>query len=202
MLDTFSMFDNKSYDFSDEIQEEIIDGILDNNISGEPLLFYLIRTQDKDNLYLYLEKFGINQEYFNGEPPLWFSIYTGYGSPKSYQIVEMLLKYGADPNCCIKKKKDIYPTPLILSARLYPVYLDLLLKYGADPNKTNYDGFTALYYLIKNHDNSDAVKLLLEYGADPTIEDYDVGDSAWKIANYEIRKLFIDRVSHLNLFHD
>ena len=96
-------------------------------------------------------------------------------------IVELLLKAGADPNLINKVNNNntalIYATEHINDtdgAFAYEAYqvTQLLLEYDANPNLRDNIGETALHIIIKNTGNGDeliedTIILLLEYGADP-----------------------------------
>ena len=96
-------------------------------------------------------------------------------------IVELLLKAGADPNLINEDNNNntalIYATEHVNNtdgAFAYEAYqvTQLLLEYDANPNLQDDIGETALHIIIKNTGNSDeliedTIILLLEYGADP-----------------------------------
>ena len=58
-------------------------------------------------------------------------------------LIDLLLKYGADPN----SKDDNGNTPLHVAMKCMASYgvIDLLFKYGADPNSKNNGGNTPFY---------------------------------------------------------
>ncbi len=115
-----------------------------------------------------------------------------YKVKKMIEIMQLLLKHGADPNAFDRK----WDMPLHLAARRGHIeVVRLLLKYGADPNFENFKGFTPLYeategeefiggiilveHEVEHEADPEAIKreqialivaliaLLLEHGADP-----------------------------------
>ncbi len=81
------------------------------------------------------------------------------------EAVEILLKYGADPN---------NGTLLHDAIRSYSLKIvELLLKYGADPN-IDHPNIDLPLHLVMRHDSAEMpeiVELLLKYGADPNSKD-------------------------------
>jgi ankyrin repeat protein len=127
----------------------------------------------------------------NENTPLYWSTYYGY-----YEITELLLEKGADPNIAneygsvplywsiwlgdkrmaeLLLKKGADPNQTNNKGNLFSAVLynrieiaDLLLKNGADPNKSNIYGDIPLHFAA--HFNLDEMaKLLLKKGADPNI---------------------------------
>ncbi|KAF4345847.1 ankyrin 1 [Fusarium beomiforme] len=88
---------------------------------------------------------------------------------KQYQMVEMLLQAGADPNATSLKNRQ----PPLHSALRQPKIVRLLLRSGADPNIRSSFGFTALTFAACfNHE--EAVEALLEYEVAVDLE-YGIG---------------------------
>jgi len=80
------------------------------------------------------------------------------------KYVELLLKYGADPNITCDKDGN---TPLIYTIKNNNYELsEVLLKYGANPNQYfTFMGYSSpLYYAVKNK-NSNLMQLLFNYHA-------------------------------------
>lgn len=77
------------------------------------------------------------------------------------QIVELLLKHGANPNM-----PDFEGATALHQASKKnnnKIILETLLKYGADPNIADQSGFTAIHHAMNRKDMA-AIKILLEYG--------------------------------------
>ena len=78
-----------------------------------------------------------------------------------YNIVKLLLEYGADPNI-LSRGGD---TALIgASQRNYTDTVKLLLEYSADPNLQDKKGSTALK-CVSEYGYTDTIEVLREYGA-------------------------------------
>ena len=121
-----------------------------------------------------------------------FTILMTASSLGNAQIVELLLKAGADPNMSIKtlidkgilaKSKTLFSnkshlvgnemigrTALMLACEGHLEVVQLLLKANANPNLREAQGITALI-IATRQGFSDIVQQLLEYGADPNIGD-------------------------------
>lgn len=83
-----------------------------------------------------------------------------------YNIVKLLLEYGADPNL-----RNTNGSTTLMSTSGSDDYtwntdiIRLLLEYGADPNIIHQDYGTAILIAIIWNGTKDAIELLLEYGA-------------------------------------
>ncbi len=78
-----------------------------------------------------------------------------------YEKVQLLLKYGADPNIRDNNGK----TPLIHAAREgYPASVELLIEHGADPNIKDNNGDDAIR-IAKYRDYREMVQYLMAHGA-------------------------------------
>ena len=109
-------------------------------------------------------------------------------------IVELLLKYGANPNVINSEGDSAFINTLMFkNEKISKKYIQLFLDYGADVNIQDSLFRTALMYSIRlNHKN--IVKLLLENGANPNLKDID-GDNSFSYNidnnNIEITKLLL-----------
>ena len=132
----------------------------------------------------------------NGVTPLILASQFGH-----YQVVELLLKNGADPN--IHNNDGL--TPLILASQFghYQV-VEILLKNGADPNIHNNDGFTALI-VASQFGHYQVVEILLKNGADPNIHNND-GFTALTFASgkghYQVVELLLKNGADPNIHNN
>lgn len=91
--------------------------------------------------------------------------YMAYGYENSLKTMEMLLKYGADPN----REGDLLHTAAMSG---YLRTAELLLKYNADFNKQTNTGQNLLHYFATQSDGFvPMAKLFLERGLDPNVRD-------------------------------
>jgi ankyrin repeat protein len=107
-----------------------------------------------------------DQIFFNGESALHLAVEQG-----NYEMMELLLAYGADVN--IQERKDGF-TPLMYAAiKDDRKLLKLLTSHGADPTVADVDGYTTYHYLAARN-NLAATKLVA--GAGPVPEDLSTKD--------------------------
>lgn len=122
------------------------------------LLYIYIANDDVNKIKdLLQQKINLNSSTFN--PPI-LEEAVNYGNK---EVVELLLKHGANPN--IENKDG--STPLYVASKSYKNEKDiveLLLKYGADPNY--YESGRASIIAASNNGHTDIVELLLKHGAD------------------------------------
>ena len=108
-------------------------------------------------------------------------------------VVELLLKYGADPNILHKvyDYSDTSFTPLILAAQMGNIEVaNILLDYNADIDKANNDGDRPLTEAIYSS-KIGVLKVLLERGADPHMANK-LGNTPIKIAE-NVRKFLTQK---------
>ena len=132
---------------------------------GPTPLLYAIRENRTEILKLLLEsKADLNNEEYRTMPfpPLTLAI-----SSKNYDIVAILIKYGADIN-----KVDGYDrSPLALAAILGSTdIVNLLLKSGADVNAKDTEGSTVLM-IACSRGYREIASLLIKFGADVNAKD-------------------------------
>ena len=91
-------------------------------------------------------------------------------------ITNLLLDFGANPNC--RREHYIgYETPLITASEFnYFKICELLLDHGADPTVKNSTGLNPLHLAAKSG-NEEIALLLITRGCDPNIRD-DFGNNA------------------------
>lgn len=91
-------------------------------------------------------------------------------------MVNLLLDFGADPNCR-KEYKVGYQTPLILASQNNNFEIaKSLIDFGADPTTKDSSGLNCLHHAAKNG-NLEISILLISRGCDPNIRD-DFGNNA------------------------
>jgi len=84
--------------------------------------------------------------------------------------VEVLLKYGADPNCLTKQRVS----PLIIATlQESPLMVQQLLSYGANPNQACLDTKQTALHFAAEKKQGDIVNLLLTHGAHVNQADID-----------------------------
>jgi ankyrin repeat protein len=126
----------------------------------------------------FLLRRGANPNQFDSssDPPLRFAIGRDRGTVSS-QIVQMLIKAGANPN--LPYGSGYHYTPLIDASALGQTQImKILLDEGADINATNKYGATALH-LAGWH--PEGINLLLAAGANPNTRDAH-GDTPFEYA--------------------
>lgn len=90
----------------------------------------------------------------------------------SAEIIDLLIKKGADPAYCAKNGETLIH---VAAKRGLPDIVEILLKHGVDPNQRAALGDTPLHWATFRG-NLEAVKLLLSNGADPNQRNV-VGDT-------------------------
>lgn len=90
------------------------------------------------------------------DEPLRLAIKNGH-----YQVAEILLKNGADPNA-----RYFLGSEINLISPLNTKFLGLLLKYGADPNSKDRTGLTPLMKACRHPQGLHSAQILIKYGAD------------------------------------
>ncbi|KAG8183957.1 hypothetical protein JTE90_005188 [Oedothorax gibbosus] len=90
------------------------------------------------------------------DEPLRLAIKNGH-----YQVAEVLLKNGADPNA-----RYFLGSEINLISPLNTKFLGLLLKYGADPNSKDRTGLTPLMKACRHPQGLLSAQILIKYGAD------------------------------------
>jgi len=112
--------------------------------------------------------FDLNTPNLWDETPLMLCLKNWPYNNDSYQIAEILLESGADPNTYKKPLENTVDYPeTVLSLSIYSKYYDfakLLLTYDVDVNYTLSNRYTALNYAIKMG-NEDLVDTLISKGA-------------------------------------
>lgn len=153
---------------------EMVKFLLDNGARpAESSLFFAVDVNNPELVALFLEK-GAALNYKAGDPPFDFSPLTSAIQKKSVQIVEMLLKAGADPHITINlgegnltaleyALKSAYakggPEPELKAI------IELLRKYSDDRN------YSTELLLAANRGDSEEVSQLSRHGADLDYED-------------------------------
>ncbi|KFM83067.1 Ankyrin repeat domain-containing protein 50, partial [Stegodyphus mimosarum] len=90
------------------------------------------------------------------DEPLRLAIKNGH-----YEVAEILLKNGADPNA-----RYFLGAEINLISPLNTRFLELLLKYGANPNSRDRTGLTPLMKACRHPQGLLAAKILIKFGAD------------------------------------
>ncbi len=101
-----------------------------------------------------------------GATPLFYAAVGGHA-----EIVDLLLRHGANPNTGLNTGLNDEATPLLRAAgNDYPAVVKLLLDYGANPNATDFYGETALMEAAGGGDLH-SVQALCQHGADRSLRD-------------------------------
>lgn len=90
------------------------------------------------------------------DEPLRLAVKNGH-----YEVAEILLQNGADPNA-----RYFLGAEINLVSPLNTRFLELLLKYGADPNSRDRTGLTPLMKACRHPQGLLAAQILIRYGAD------------------------------------
>lgn len=101
---------------------------------------------------------GARPNEITGQSPLFDAIYKN-----NFEIIKLLLDYGADPN--LKDKKGNTPIDIAIENESNEI-IKLLLDHGANKDMKNLEGVTPLGKAIIN-DDVEAARLLLQSGANP-----------------------------------
>jgi ankyrin repeat protein len=137
------------------------------------ILMFYINNCNYESAYAMLKDGEVNLETKNliGMTPLLQSVKNN-----NLTFVNLLLDFGADPNCR-KEYQAGYETPLIIASQNnYFEIAKLLLDYGADPNSRDASGLVGLHYAAREG-FFEIVLLLITRGCDPNIRD-DLGNNA------------------------
>lgn len=143
----------------------------------------LEKTRNVD--FTSLKKFPKNINCFT---PLFWAV-----NNSSYEIAEILLIGGANPNISVLLKADHWSKPLSKGTRkkvsrtalFYvekPEVVNLLVRYGAEINYQDAKGQTALHYMIKKKKRLDCVEALLKHGINTDLCCHYRGQSALQLA--------------------
>eukprot|EP01016_Furgasonia_blochmanni_P003622 TRINITY_DN11417_c0_g1_i3.p1 TRINITY_DN11417_c0_g1~~TRINITY_DN11417_c0_g1_i3.p1 ORF type:complete len:264 (-),score=47.29 TRINITY_DN11417_c0_g1_i3:142-933(-) len=134
---------------------------------GNDILFYAVAHANVKDVIGLLEEneADVNARSVNGSTPLHFGVCYENAS-----VVEILLKYRADPN--LKEYPDVGEySPLHRAVEKNNIEIcRLLLKYGANPSSQAKNGFTPLHVAAKNG-FTECAELLLMHGVDVNLRD-------------------------------
>jgi ankyrin repeat protein len=139
---------------------------------GENLLMIAAKYNNAEMVKLLLDRgFPVNMKSANGATALWIS--TDYSSFSESNIIELLLKAGANPDAALNYDNSVCSTPLIRSVeRDNPMFIKLLIEYKANINLACPNGDTPLIYAIRRY-KPETVKQLIELGAEVSGENID-----------------------------
>ncbi|UZE97193.1 hypothetical protein [Alkalimarinus alittae] len=113
-------------------------------------------------------------EFFPERKDELFSYLENYLHKKDFEVIEKLLRAGAQPN-----SKDAlsdyflyllheYQVEKAINGSLILTIIDLLLKHGGNPNRVAMNNWRAYDYAVA-YEVSEVANLLLRYGAKPEI---------------------------------
>jgi ankyrin repeat protein len=116
---------------------------------------------------------AVHQRGWIGDTPLHWPSHNGF-----IEIVELLLKNGADPNAHVLHW--LGGTPLHWASERNPQIVEMLILAGSDVNSwvnlegSSMLGATPLIWCAKQRDDcSEAAEMLLKHGADPAVRDHE-----------------------------
>lgn len=121
---------------------------------------------------------------------------------KHLKIVDLFLKYGANPNQAEIDKIAGIETVLMFAVLLDLESVELLLNYGTDPDIQDIKGETVLTRSVE-HGDLKYVKLLTKHGASVHIRDkygWSILIDAVRKNNLEILKIVLDHVTDKEAF--
>ena len=157
-LDTFS-----KKNIIKELETSHIRKFIDSSIEFKGILFeYYISRKQIETIKIILKYYPQLVDIPNCKYSKKTPLYKASGDFSNYELVELLLKYGADPNILNGKGKN---TALMISSSYNDVKIaNLLLQYGANYDLQNSFKETALHIACWPG-NLNMVKLLLKHGA-------------------------------------
>ncbi|KAJ8946692.1 hypothetical protein NQ318_006949 [Aromia moschata] len=150
---------------------------------SSPLHLLLVRV-----LYCFVRfiKDGID---VNKRHPLGWTALLVAAANEQYEVIELLLKAGADPNA---PDNYVNANRTASQAGLHPIEVLMMrdeeFSFNLN-NKATFLGFTALHYAVLT-DNFNIIKLLIKYGADPSLEN-DMGHKPVMYAKDEQIKKYL-----------
>jgi len=185
---------------TDNLNLEMMKLLLDkgadpNNYTEESILGWIASTDEpidkKISAFKLLLEAGANPNKIDDYGNIERSIFDVIDYHDNVEIVELLLKYGVDPNNRIYRTKPLN----IASAAGAIKIVETLLSAGADPDSKDYvSGNTPLMEALNNN-HLDIVELLLSANADPNLVNYD-RDTALM---YAIENEMEDNFLHTNI---
>lgn len=156
------------------------------------------RNNDTSQIETFIhEGLNLDEPMYNDKTPLQYSIII-----ENFEIANMLLKHGANPNAKIKlycyNNETIYCSILWYSIEYcrnisQPRFVELLLSHGANPNSIEHNDQPMISKVIF-YASSTILELLLKYGADPNtiVSDQDtILEQAVLMRHYDCAKILI-----------